>query len=340
MIKHLRLGFLTLVLTFCWTSHGNWYIPTHAPMDSIVLENPTSQDIDVWTQGPITEGPIAEEVSWTVSPRSLLRISLASLGHTPFVNIKTHEGSKLKVHSLFKDQKNRFRVLDWTSDASDSLELSPSLSFTSSGNVLRLVNLSASTNQVEVLYRQGGQAKKLQVTVPPMEEAEELLVIDPLTRIQVQGSQRLQALLHTSKFMIENFNTLPSRRRFNGDPNQTYFLIADGSFRQSYVVAITDPAIIDKARAIIANPQGQFDQIISARIELGNNMGNRDLLNPLRAPWSWTAEVKGIKSFGSTACNGTAQDLEDYLIPWIRDIGTICFWNYRVIKELKPNEIW
>jgi hypothetical protein len=105
----------------------------------------------------------------------------------------------------------------------------------------------------------------------------------------------------------------------------------------NFVVKIEKPELIEKARTQIKNPA--LEKIVFAKIAKDHNGFNRNF-NSGGSFWSWSAtEVTGFGDFGSTACNGQPQMLEDRVDSWIENPGQICFWSYRIKRELTSDEI-
>jgi hypothetical protein len=123
------------------------------------------------------------------------------------------------------------------------------------------------------------------------------------------------------------------------DKTVRYFLITprDG-LGDSFTVKITHPAMIEKALDLIQNPQKE--KMLFATIEKGAQGFNRNFKKSEKSFWSWsTTEVTNFADLGSTACNGLPQQVEDDVDLWVQNPGRICFWNYRVKKEISASEV-
>ncbi len=106
----------------------------------------------------------------------------------------------------------------------------------------------------------------------------------------------------------------------------------------SFIVKITSPEMIQQARAQIANPS--LEKILFAKVTKGHAGFNRNWSKKDRAFWSWsTTEVTAIADLASTSCNGIPQAVEDRVDFWIKNPGRICFWSYRIQRELKPVDV-
>lgn len=123
------------------------------------------------------------------------------------------------------------------------------------------------------------------------------------------------------------------------DTAASYFLVTPYSGRgDSFIARIRDPQMADRARDLIRNPQKE--QMLFATIEKNHQGYNRNWSKREKNFWSWSVtEVTNFADFGSTACNGTPQEVEDRVDFKVQNPGRICFWDYRVKKELTPAEV-
>ena len=123
------------------------------------------------------------------------------------------------------------------------------------------------------------------------------------------------------------------------DPDAFYFLVESRSgSSDSFIVKITQPSLVESARELVKNPQKE--KILFARIQKDHQGFNRNWSKPEKNFWSWsTSEVTSFGDIGSTVCNGSPQEVEDRTDFWVEDPGRICFWNYRIRKELSPQNV-
>ncbi len=123
------------------------------------------------------------------------------------------------------------------------------------------------------------------------------------------------------------------------DTQAIYFLAGHRSRSgENFVVKIIDPALIEKARDQIKNPQ--IEKIIFATIKVGHGNFNRDFSRKDKSFWSWSVDtVTNINDVAGPWCNGSPQLVEDVLIDWKTNPGSICFHTYRIKKELAPKEV-
>lgn len=106
----------------------------------------------------------------------------------------------------------------------------------------------------------------------------------------------------------------------------------------TFIVQIKDPKLIQKARDQVNNPS--LEKIVFAQIEKGASSFNRNRSRPEKSFWSWfPSEVTNISDLGSTTCNGLPQFIEDHVDSWVKDPGRICFWSYRIKREISSRAI-
>lgn len=119
----------------------------------------------------------------------------------------------------------------------------------------------------------------------------------------------------------------------------SYFLVGPRTGTgDDFIVKITNPEMIQKAKSLIANPQSE--KIVFAKVKKGYDGFNRNWSKKEKSFWSWSvAEVTNFADIGSTACNGMPQIIEDRLDSWLKDPGKICFWNYRLKKEIPASVV-
>ena len=145
-------------------------------------------------------------------------------------------------------------------------------------------------------------------------------------------------------FYLDNYrNTEPVQFNFNAlknvDQNGVYFEVQNREKTEdSFIIHLNDADMIQKARAALANPKSE--KIVVGEIQPGFGNYNVNLNSADRAPWSWhVSRVTSFSDFASTACNGLPQIVEDRVESWAKDPGRICFWTYRLKRELRPTEI-
>lgn len=123
------------------------------------------------------------------------------------------------------------------------------------------------------------------------------------------------------------------------DPTAAYFEVAPREGQgDTFIARIYDPALIARARELVRHPE--YEKIVFAKVVKGHQGYNRNFSKPEKGFWSWSiTEVTNFDDIASTACNGIPQLVEDDVDFWVRNPGRICFWNYRIKKELSVQEI-
>ncbi len=163
--------------------------------------------------------------------------------------------------------------------------------------------------------------------------------------VEVLGQGRLHVRLWTGKNRQPN-ESLQGGRWQEGQnlrpievaapASQSYFLLSNESRSDSFVVAIRDPAQIRQAREIL---EGDRVFMLFGQIEATEKSWNRPFHGPDKTPWSWSvSQVTNFAEIGSIVCDSTPALVEESLPVWLRQ-QDICFWGFRLVRELKPNEV-
>jgi hypothetical protein len=165
---------------------------------------------------------------------------------------------------------------------------------------------------------------------------------EDISRIDVSGTDRL----HSDIFFIQNNNEIQSPglvsnpTRLPASEEKIYFLVStkNASADEAFVIAIDDPTKIATAREQISNPT--LEKIIVAGIELGDGGYNRAFLSRDKSPYSWSVNrVDAFADFAHIDCDGSPDLTEERLEQKLSEGGRICFWRYRVVRELSLEEV-
>lgn len=149
-----------------------------------------------------------------------------------------------------------------------------------------------------------------------------------------------------NKFVAFNLNSTGSQNPMIADAQAVsenlkgvYFEIGPHMGNgDTFTVLISDQKLIDKARLQLMQPQ--LEKMVFAKIQKGHNYQNRNLASVTKSFWNWSVtEVTNIADIGSTACNGLPQTVDDRIDSWSTDPGRICFWTYRIKREVPAAEI-
>ena len=135
----------------------------------------------------------------------------------------------------------------------------------------------------------------------------------------------------------------------SGEETFTYFKVGEinTNHNESFIIALSDSALIAQARLIIEHPEQTTDKIIDARIvrQTGNEAYlNRDLNN--NYTWSWRVEtVQGFAFNSIEIVDGWPGYIEEDIDRWFQNTaggtthGFIGFWNYTVLEEIDPSQV-
>ncbi|WP_413557126.1 hypothetical protein [Bdellovibrio sp. HCB209] len=161
-----------------------------------------------------------------------------------------------------------------------------------------------------------------------------------IARIEINGSARF----HSEAFYGDDEKQSPplalSPVELPVSAAKKYFLISTKtpSENGSFVIALDDEDTINTAREQIRRPE--LEKIVVARVALGSGGVNRNFQARDKSPYSWN--VTYVDAFGDLAhidCDGNPDLVEERLQQRLNEGGRICFWRYRVVRELTPFEV-
>lgn len=300
---------------------------------TVSVENKSNKDQTVWLQE--WEKYIVDEIDHVVPAKSKIYLQLS---HDP--SVTTQDYSLLALDNpkdLVIETNCNLRDIV----TGDSLEggvvyykINPYAS-----NEVQLKNLFPGRN---TFYVEDLSSIKTSAPTEIDVEGRELFTFtlkpDPTsTWVKITAKERFRTAIHTSSEVLKPSLVEPQRSIASAD--EKYFLVGPSDNNgDQFIVKIKDPVMVQKARDQITNPKLQ--KIVFAQIQLGNQGYNRNLTKKDKSFWSWSVtEVTNISDFGSTACNGFPQMLEDQAEQWVKGLGRICFWSYRIKKELSYEEV-
>lgn len=301
---------------------------------SISIENKSEKDQTVWLQR--WEKYITDEVDYKIPARSKIDLQLS---HDPSVTVQDY--------SLLALDSPKNLTVNTSCDARDIVTAD-----TLEGGVVYYKINPRTVSEVQLKNLFPGRntfyiedLSAVKKSAPPLEidvEARELfsftLKPEPTSIwVKITAKERFRTAIHTSSQVLSPSFVTPQRSVASTD--ETYFLVGPSDNNgDQFIVKIKDPAMVQKARDQITNPKLQ--KIVFATIQLGHQGYNRNMTKKEKSFWSWSVtEVTNMADFGSTACNGFPQMLEDQAEQWVKGLGKICFWSYRIKKELTLDEV-
>jgi hypothetical protein len=329
-IKHHLICIFTLFLLCSSTALSevlHW--PEICRTGTLVMKNFDSAGTSLWLQK--FDPQLAAETELDVPAKGELSINIEKLENEHYSLL--HFASPQKIAVSYKCGKNTY--------SSTGLEGGVITYPRSDSRYVWLQNLYSGDNTVEIEFQNlafqklGAEVLKLSALASrnfPLPES-----IRDWQYLKISSSNRL-----TSFPLNENGNVLPmliQAQQTQVDSSAAYFLVAAREgVSDSFVVQIRDFAMAARARDLVKNPQKE--KMLFAKVQKDHQGFNRNFSTEQKNLWSWsTTEVTNFSDFGSIACNGQPQVLEDRVDSWLADPGQICFWNYRVKKELTPLEV-
>lgn len=276
-----------------------------------------------------------------------------------FLSVK--ENQKIQIGLSIKSSSERFALLHFLKDSELSVQFSCNDNsllahnyeggvyyFQSSDlneNKLWLQNLFPGINTVKIeLLDKSNQLVKVDSLILKSYEQKNYKILIAKTEwqfIRVYAENRMTAFNISSRLASGPFTVQPQFSSIPGDMAKAsaFFVIASNDHENdSFIVKINDPIMIEKAREQIAHPN--LEKIIFGKLQKGHGGFNRNWTKSEKPFWSWSvSEVTNIADIGSTACNGVPQLVENRLTDWLQDPGRICFWSYRIKRELTVEQV-
>lgn len=316
----------------------NFYSPLLCPIEDISLhvKNNSDEVQDFWLQD-LGSTPFQE-----------LHIPLKALGQLTILlrDYYTHEATavaiKTRTPALSFTAFCKKTQTSWTLNNHHSPWKSAILPTGISQVDLHLVNLSHQNNPVEIqIETVFGSTRSQSLVLPESFASDHLSLTLPWgvrsLKIRALGRLNARALLSQNTELLLEEEKVPSA----SVPQARYFLFKsmDPQTTDSFVVPITSAQLIQESLYQINHPT--HARLLVARIEKSLAANNRDMTSPLKSPWSWqVVEAQNYADFAHISCDGTPNLVEERLNSWIFETGgTICFWSYRIERELGPDEI-
>ncbi|MFS4459800.1 hypothetical protein [Bdellovibrio sp. HCB2-146] len=304
----------------------------------LVMQNLTRTPQRAWTQVRL-EGYV-DEIQWDVKPQEKLEIKSSEfLSEMKYFSVKP-----------LNNQAFRFTVkctegLTWTLTSSTSPQVSHYVPSQARSFKIYLQNLFLQSQKVTLRAFDKAQnvVAEKEITIEKSYDTESLKwnLSSDVSRIDVVGTERL----HSDVFYIQNNQEIQSPglsqvAKLSPSSDKVYFLVSTKSAAadEAFVIALDEPSKIATAREQIQNPL--LEKIIVAGIELGNGGFNRAFKARDKAPYSWSvSRVDAFADFAHIDCDGSPDLTEERLEQKLSEGGRICFWRYRVIRELSPEEV-
>lgn len=317
---HLLKSFMTLILlalpqTVQALEH--WYVPTESEIKTLIVNNPTTNSQLLWIAKPVDGSSGSTEVSFSIAAGQKLEFPLVDMRDVNFIHVKAQ--SKQLTASVIDQTGHQ---IAWPKGSSAAYQ-----DFKFNDSTALIINLTpfAQTFSVNDQSIQLAGFGKIRMPIPA-------------GSFKAQGQSRFLASRISPAVAMVNFNSAPVP--LSPPAEGHFFLLTNSQKNQSYVVNITNPELVTEARDQIQNPLSTSGRILIGQV--GKNSGgfNRDFNDTKKTPWTWHVDtVLHFAELASQDCDGSPEMLEEMALPWIENSGVICFWNYKVTKELTASEI-
>ncbi len=331
------LLWLGLLITIFWSSSSqaeNYYSPLLCPVgDSFLrIENISEQPESLWFQA-FGSTPFHEK-HYEVSAKSTRVLAVASdySADSNALAVKTHN-KNLKFTSFCKSSSLSWRLEDLSSPWK-SLKIPPLVKKLR----LHLINLAQTKNEISIEFEfSSGSKQNLTLSEDFATSSSEISLPQGVGRMTLRGQGRW-----TGKVFTDLSQEVPLQDEvqvLNQAPARRYFLFQAPSGNDSFVVPMDNPKLIDQTLEQIRDPQKR--RLLVARIGKSLEGTNRDLQSRVKTPWSWTViEAQNYADFAHISCDGSPSVVEERLNDWLINTGaTICFWNFRAVREISLSEI-
>ncbi|HEY1078455.1 MAG TPA: hypothetical protein VGE46_00085 [Bdellovibrio sp.] len=336
------LGIISFVTLTSVTAHGAdvVYVPDFCKPELLTLTvtNKTATAQRLWTQVRFDQE--VQETDYDVDAKAQIKILGTQFLRTAMAfSIKSWTANSLQIHASCEGGLS-FLLSSVTSPTASHV-----LPAGTRTVKMHLLNLYLKSNAIHLkAFAASGAVlgeKSLQIENYYDTHTLKWSFAEDVRKIEIVGEARLSSLLFYDadgefKNSPASFTTAP----LTVDTTKTYFLVSTKTGRpdEAFVIALDDPAKIATAREQIKNPS--LEKIIVAGIELGHGGFNRAFLARDKSPYSWSVNrVDAFADFAHISCDGSPDLTEERLLQKLNEGGRICFWRYRVVRELKPTEI-
>jgi hypothetical protein len=297
----------------------------------LVVENPAKTSQPFWYQALGTLPFLEKGYEIPASSTQVFALSTDYESASTAFAIKS-PGNQLKFTAICKDTS-----LSWKPETQTSPWKSLRLPGSATKVSLHLVNLSPVKNEVSIDFGGGHPATSLTLPGEFTKTSLDLEIPAGVRYLKIHARGRWSGKVFTSaqkeiplKEEVQILASVPPAR---------YFLFRSPSSQESYVVPMQNQKLIDQSLDQIAHPETK--RLLVGRIDTSPDGTNRDLVSAAKSPWSWAmTEAQNYADFAHISCDGSPSVVEERLGDWIQNNGaTVCFWSYRIEREVLPEEI-
>lgn len=331
----LWFGILSVFSSFAQA--GSYSTPLLCPLEdsTLVVENQSPEAQPFWFQA-VGTAPF-KEAYVEVKAQGRLQLPLSDWYRDPqaAVAVKTHHKA-LSFKVVCKSQQQTWSLNSQNSPWKKATFRTPAASLK-----LFAANLSQQKNNLQITLRtRAGTVTRQSFSLSEefVSESLDLTLPEGIVSVEIKGEGRWSGKLFAD---LQEIALQDQVRTLASVPNKRYFLFrsTDPDNRDSFVVPMESAKLIQESLEQIKDP-GKA-RLFVGRIEKTTSGQNRNFSEATKTPWSWlVAEAQNYADLAHISCNGTPGLVEERLNSWLVETGgTICFWNYRVVRELKPEEI-
>jgi hypothetical protein len=304
---------------------------------TIFVQNKSSEAEKWWTQ--VHENGVIKEGYQELDAKSEMKIAGTDfLSEKRGFSVKAGNANTLRFTATCDSQKVLL-------NSATSPQVTHYLPFGISSVKLSLLNLYLNSNDVNLkaFDFNGVLIEEKPIHLGKHYETQNLKwnLSRPVGRIEASAINRFHSEIFYSDEEKQSPPLAMSPVRLPASESKKYFMISTKtpSENGSFVIALDDEETIATAREQIRRPE--LEKIVVARIALNNGPSiNRNFQSRDKAPYSWN--VTYVDAFGDFAhidCDGNPDLVEERLQQRINEGGRICFWRYRVVRELTPSEV-
>ncbi|GEM_PF-1513496 len=318
------------------------YVPAYCPSENlrVQIKNTTSRHQRAWTQVRV-DGELIEK-HFDLQPREEIKIAGSDfLIENRGFSLKSFEPQTLQFKLSCGNQS--VAVPSQTS----SPQVQHKFAFGTREVKIHLLNLFLKSNSVQLSAYSATNhlVEQREIILENYYDTASLQWSFPTSvhRVEIHGQERLHSFAFYENIQgheKQSMSLALEAPLLDADPAKVYFLVStkETPARESFVIALDDPKMIKTAREQIHSPA--FEKIIVAGIELGHGNYNRSFSAKDRAPYSWSVQrVDAFADFAHIDCDGSPDLTEERLYQKLNEGGRICFWRYRVTRELTHHEV-
>ncbi len=334
----LKSAFSLLIFTLTLSSAAQGEIlrwPQICPVGKLLVQNSSNQTFRAWIQKFSGEKRIETEL--TLPAHRLVSINIQSAQASERFTLM-HFADPTKISAVFECENPAVQRVAANSVEGGVMRFSKS---DLAENKLWLQNLYSDSNLLRIDYFSDSDQVVFSesVVLGSLQQKNHKPVRTNLAfyYLRISAAHRMSAFNLTSQGAVGPNAVKP--QKVDLEMSAGYFLVSPREGPgDSFIVQIKDPEMILRARELVAHPE--MEKMVFAKIEKGHHAFNRNWSKKEKSFWSWApTEVTNFADYGSTSCNGIPQLVEDDVNQWTKDPGRICFWNYRIKKELTSAEM-